>query len=86
MLHLYLLGFVISSFYYRFGRNGMYIFFGLAFLLFSLGGFMFTYFNWWGRLFGWLVQCSAFGLTLWMFPVTLGYALLAFLLLRKATA
>ncbi|MBO0791930.1 MAG: hypothetical protein J2P36_13425 [Ktedonobacteraceae bacterium] len=85
MIHLYLLGFVISSLYYRFGRKGMYIFFIAVFLCFSLAGYLLTYFNQWGVIFGWLVQHSAFELALWAFPMTVGYALLSLLLLRKAT-
>jgi hypothetical protein len=73
-MHLYLLGLVISSLYYRFGRNSMYAFFIVSPLVLGAVGFILIRFNWWGTVFDWLAQHSAFELALWLTPVTIGYA------------
>jgi hypothetical protein len=86
LMHLYLLGFISSSLYYRFGRTSLYVFFVVSPIVLGFIGFILTRFNWWGTVFGWLVQHSAFEHALWLTPVTVGYALLSYLLLRKANA
>jgi hypothetical protein len=86
MLHLCFLAFVVASLYRRTGMLGIYIFSTGLFGIFSLLGLAFTYFNWWGDVFNWLAQQTAFMLALWLLPVTALYALVSYLLLRKATA
>lgn len=84
LLFMYLLGLVLGSIYQRFGRTGEYIFFGVAFLLFSVFLLVSTYWNWWGAIFGWLAQQSAATLGLWLVPLIACFALASYALLRKA--
>lgn len=82
---LYFLGFVIGCIYRRFGSTGMWIFFSLAVLLVSAFTLIYTYLRWWGTLFTWLGQFSAFEFALWMAPLSTVYVLVSYVLLRKAT-
>ncbi|TXK82662.1 hypothetical protein [Paenibacillus sp. N3.4] len=56
LLHMYFLGFAISSLHRRYGRNAMYAFFATLFLLGSIGTYVFTRFGLWGGIFTWLIQ------------------------------
>ncbi|MFM1653306.1 hypothetical protein ACI7RC_14535 [Brevibacillus sp. B_LB10_24] len=85
MLHMYFLGFAISSIHRRFGRYGMFAFFIAVILVLSVVGYMCTYYHWWGDIFGWLVHHSAAQIALWMVPLILVYMLVSYLMLRKAT-
>lgn len=85
LVSLYFLGFAIGCIHRRFGSTGMWIFFGLAVLLASAFTLISTYLRWWGMLFAWLSQFSAFEFALWMVPLTAVYALISYALLRKAT-
>ncbi len=84
-VHFYLLGFAIGSIYRRFGGTGMWIFCCLALLLTGSLSFLWTYLRWWSILLSWLGQFTAFELAGWAFLVAGVYALVAYLLLRKAT-
>jgi hypothetical protein len=85
LLFLYLLGLLLGSIYQRFGRTGVYIVFGIAFLLLSVFVLVSTYWNWWGAIFGWLAQQTAAALGLWLVPLMAFFALVSYALLRKAT-
>ncbi|HEY3993718.1 MAG TPA: hypothetical protein VGM01_12685, partial [Ktedonobacteraceae bacterium] len=84
LIHMYFLGFVVGSIYRRFGKTGMWIFLVLAFVLLSTLAFLATYLLWWNVLAAWFVRSTAFGLALWLVPLIVVYALLAFVLLRKS--
>jgi len=85
LLHLFVAGFVIASIYYRFGKLGTLIFFICAFLLLSLGSVLATYNEWWKLLYDVLVKTTSFELTLWLFPLTIIYGLIAYGLHRRTT-
>ncbi|TMV46618.1 hypothetical protein FE783_25240 [Paenibacillus mesophilus] len=85
LLNMYFLGFLISSVYRRFGKAGMWVGSIVSILLFSAGTLVCTYYGWWGGIFGWLIGYTAFELALWMFAGAVLYALISYLLLRKAT-
>jgi hypothetical protein len=85
LLFLYLLGLLIGSIYQHFGRTGEFILFGIAFLLLSVFVLVSTYWHWWGAIFGWLAQQSAATLGLWLVPLMACFALVSYVLLRKAT-
>lgn len=85
MLHVCFLAFMVISVFRRFGAPGMYTFFGIAGGVFSILTLVATQLNWWGYIFSWLGQQSAFGLALWLTPFTLIYALISYLLLRRST-
>jgi hypothetical protein len=85
LLFLYLLGLLLGSIYQHFGRTGEFILFGIAFLLLSVFVLVSTYWHWWGAIFGWLAQQSAATLGLWLVPLMACFALVSYVLLRKAT-
>ena len=85
LVHLYLLGFIVGCVYRRFGGTGLWIFLGVAFLLITTFIFLGAYLSWWGELFAWLRQYTAFEIACGLVPPTLIYALVSFALLRKAT-
>ncbi|MBN9392812.1 MAG: hypothetical protein J0I20_32575 [Chloroflexi bacterium] len=85
MLHFCFLAFVVISVFRRFGAFGLYSIFGAVGAVFSILTLLATQLNWWGAIFNWLGQQSAFGLCLWLTPLTILYALAAFLLLRRST-
>ncbi|MFY4777126.1 hypothetical protein [Metabacillus sp. RGM 3146] len=80
----FMLGFVISSLYQRFGKNGMYIFFPLLGLLFTGLSFIFTYFQWWSPVFGFVAHQPNL-LALAMILISAIFAFFSYLLLRRAT-
>jgi hypothetical protein len=84
LANLYFLGFVIGSIYRRIGGAGTLVFFLTVFLLMSLFSLVWTYLRWWGALFHWFSQFTAFELTLGLLPVTVLYLLVSYLLLRRA--
>ncbi len=85
LLFMYLLGLLLGSTYQRFGRTGIYIFLGVAFLLLSVFFLVSTYWSWWGAIFGWLAQQTAAGLAWWLMLPAAFFALASYALLRKAT-
>lgn len=85
LMHLFFLGFAISGVHRRFGAIGLYTFFALLLVSLTVVGFLGTYYEWWGRIFGWLAEHSAFQLAMWTVPVTVFYVIASYLLLRKAT-
>lgn len=85
LLFLYVLGLMLGSIYHRFGRTGIYITLGIAFLFLSVFLLVSTYWSWWGAIFGWLAQQSAASLAWWLLPPAAFFALTCYGLLRKAT-
>lgn len=85
LMHLFFLGFVVSSVHRRFGAIGLYTFFAVLLAFLTVAGFLCTYYEWWVGIFGWLAEHSAFELAMWTVPVTALYVLASYLLLRKAT-
>jgi hypothetical protein len=85
LLFMCMLGLVLGSIYQRFGRTGIYISVGIAFLLLSVSLLLSSYWRWWGGIFGWLAQQTAATLALWLVPLIAFFALASFALLRKAT-
>lgn len=85
LIHLYMLGFVITSVYQRFGRTGLFTFFVVAVLLASIATLLSAHYNWWPAIFLWFAQYSAFELASWMVLPAIVYVLASYLLLRRAT-
>lgn len=85
MLHFCFLAFVVISVFRRFGTFGLYSIFGAVGAVFSILTLLATQLNWWGEIFNWLGQQSAFGLCLWLAPLTILYALGSYWLLRRST-
>jgi hypothetical protein len=77
-------GLLFGSVYQRFGRTGVYIALGIAFLLLSLFVVVSSYWNWWGAISGWLAQQTAATFGVWLVPPIAFFALVSYALLRKA--
>ena len=90
LLHLYAMGFVITSIHRRFGRNGMYIFFLALFLIVSAIALYASMQNWWVQLYEWVTQFSFVqifnGLMLWEAGLSIVYLIITYLFLRRASA
>ncbi|MCG7409531.1 hypothetical protein MH117_19160 [Paenibacillus sp. ACRRX] len=84
-LHLFYCGFVISSLHRRYGRNGLYVFFIASFLVGAAGSYLLTYYRLWLDIFSWIGQYTIFQHSLWIFVLTVLYAGISYLLLRRAT-
>jgi hypothetical protein len=84
LTHTFLFGFVIASLYRRLGRNGMFAFFTILALLVSVLSYACTYFKWWSNIFSW-VSHNPNLLSLWILLVSVVYAIVSYLLLRRAT-
>ncbi|WP_152401245.1 hypothetical protein [Paenibacillus cellulositrophicus] len=84
MIHMFFMGFVISSIHRRFGRTGMFVFFIALIVLSSICSFAMTYYGLWLDFFRW-IGAHYMDLFLWMIPLTVIYALLSYVLLRRAT-
>lgn len=85
MLSLFFGGFTIGSIYRRFKGVGMLIMTVVSLACVTLVSFLITYKLWWDNIINWLVDHTAFELSLWMAPFILIFALISFLLLRKST-
>lgn len=83
LLHMYFLGFAISSLHRRFGGGALYIFFTTLLLLGTVGSFFFTHFGLWGGFWDWLVH-HYMELFWWMVPLVVVYLAAAYGLLRRA--
>jgi hypothetical protein len=86
LANLFFLGFVIGSIYRRLGGIGTLIFYIIVFLLASSFSLVATYLRWWGALFHWFGQYTAFEFALWLIPITAFYLLVSYLLLRRSVA
>lgn len=84
LLHMYFLGFVISSLHRRFGGASMYIFFTSLLLIGTVGSYIFTHFGLWGGLLDWIIH-SYMDIFWWMVPLVVVYLVAAYGLLRRAT-
>lgn len=88
IVHLYALGFVISSIHRRFGRSGMFTFFTILILISSVFTLLGTAQNWWVDLFHWLTQFTwteiFTGLMLWQAVLSVVYLLFTYMMLRKS--
>ncbi|MFX3636515.1 MAG: hypothetical protein ACE3L7_21385 [Candidatus Pristimantibacillus sp.] len=85
MLSLFFSGLIVGSIYRRFKGIGMLILTIVSIVIFTLVSFLITYKLWWDNIINWLVDHTAFELSLWMAPFILIFALISFLLLRKST-
>lgn len=83
--HCYFIGFVISSVFRRFGRYGMFTLFIALGAILTVAAFLCTYYDLWGGIFDWFAHITAIKLALWLLLAAIVYALLSYLLLRRAT-
>ncbi|MGO4275127.1 hypothetical protein AB4Z22_35730 [Paenibacillus sp. TAF58] len=84
LLHMYFLGFAISSLHRRFGSASIYIFFTSLLLIGTVGSYIFTHFGLWGGLLNWFIH-NYMDIFWWMVPLVVVYLMAAYGLLRRAT-
>ncbi|WP_068776014.1 hypothetical protein [Paenibacillus sp. FJAT-26967] len=84
LINLGILGFGVGSIYQRFGGKGTLLFFAALFILSSLLVFIISRQELWISLFQWLASHSAFEISLSTIPLTLVYAMITYLLLRRS--
>ncbi|GIN59283.1 hypothetical protein [Lederbergia ruris] len=82
-VNFFFLGLFISIFTKRYGLRGL-LTLGLT-VLFSitLAVLLATYFEVWTDLFHWVVQHTAFQLSIWLIPLALLYMIVSFLIIRR---
>lgn len=85
MLWLSFFGFMAGGIYQRFALYGIYGFFGVLSLIFTLISFFATYFSWWDEILNWFGSHTAFTLSFWTLPQTAAFGLFTYWLLRRAT-
>lgn len=85
MIHVFFLGFIISCIYRRLGRVGLYTFFILLLMIITVASYLFTYYNIWGTIGNWLAGFNSVEVASGLFGISLLYALIAYLLLRRST-
>lgn len=85
LLFMHYSGILISAVYRRTGRNGLFIASGIFLIVSTVLGFLATYLDWYPAIFDWMINQRAIDYTLWMLPFTAVFALVSYLLLRRAT-
>lgn len=85
LLHMYFLGFAISSIHRRLGASGLLIFFVVSLLIGTGGSLLLSQFGMWGSIFSWIGH-HYLELFWWMAPLVVIYMAAAFGLLRRAAA
>ncbi|NMO96336.1 hypothetical protein [Paenibacillus lemnae] len=84
LLNMFYAGFAISCLQRRFGRTGMFVFFGGLLAAGSIASYFLTANNGWMTLFGWLAEHYDL-LFWWSLPLTLLYMVLSYLMMRRTT-
>ena len=85
LLFMHYSGIFISAAYRRTGKNGLFIASGILLIVFTVLGFLATYLDWYPAIFDWMINQRAIDYTLWMLLFTAVFALVSYLLLRRAT-
>ncbi|OPA79438.1 hypothetical protein BVG16_10220 [Paenibacillus selenitireducens] len=85
MLFICLNGFVTGSYSKRFGKTGTFTLFIVLFLLGSLFSLAMSYYDGWADLFQWFVGKTALDLAVRSMPVSIIFAALSYLFLRRVT-
>lgn len=87
MLNMFLLGFFFGSMYKKFGKTGLFAFFIALSLVLTVVSYLITYNDGWDNIGNWIKDhpSSAAVLSSYLFLLTLLYAFLSHILLRRAT-
>jgi hypothetical protein len=83
LIHCFFLGFAISSLHRRFGGMSMYIFFTAMLLVGTIVSYTMAHFELWDDFGHWVVD-NYMDLFWWMIPMVGIYALISYVLLRRA--
>ena len=84
MLCMFLLGLMPGAVFQRYRSYGLYGLTAVVLLPATVLGFAATRWSWWGTIFGWFAQQSAFDLATWMVPIIAACVLSSYVFLRKA--
>ncbi|MFF2092369.1 hypothetical protein [Paenibacillus sp. NPDC058174] len=85
IITLFFGGFTIGSIYRKFRGIGMIVMAIAGVALSTVLSFLSTHYNWWKNIFTWFSDKTALDIALWLIPITLIYALVSYLLLRRST-
>lgn len=85
LLHLFYLGFALSSVHRRFGKTGLWTVLLTGFALLTFGSYMALFYGWWGAIFQWFARHTMFELSLYAFAGAVVYAAISYGMLRRAT-
>ncbi|MFC4779122.1 hypothetical protein ACFO9Q_20205 [Paenibacillus sp. GCM10023252] len=85
LLSMFYLGMSISSIHRRFGRTGLYTFFGIGLLLSTIFSYMAGVYGYWNDLFNGLLQMTMMDVILLLAVLTAVCAGATYLMLRRAT-
>lgn len=85
LLLMFMTGFLISSFFRRFGSKSMLLSFLISIIVFTVLGYFIQQNNWWVNIFNWFIGKTALDLALWTLPFTVICILLSYVLLRRST-
>lgn len=77
-------GFLIGSFYRRFGGKGMLISILIGFMASSVLFFLMQLLDWWAPAFRWITHVSALELILWTLPGTILFIACSYLMLKRS--
>ncbi|HEU5198774.1 MAG TPA: hypothetical protein VFU32_04015 [Ktedonobacterales bacterium] len=86
MLCMFLLGFMPGTVFQRYRSYGLYSLTAVVLLPATILGFVATRYSWWGTIFGWFAQQSAFDLASWTVLIVAICVLSSYAFLRKAAA
>ena len=86
MFCMFWLGFAPACVFQRFRSIGLYSLAAVVLVPVTVAWFAATRWNWWGTIFHWFAQQSAFTLALWTLPIVAVCVLASYAFLRKATA
>lgn len=84
MFCMFWLGFAPACVFQRYRSIGLYGLTAVVLLPATVLGFLATRWNWWGTIFGWFAQQSAFALASWTLPIVAICVLGSYAFLRKA--
>ena len=86
MVCMYFLGFAPACVFQRFRSIGLYSLAAVVLVPVTVAWFAATRWNWWGTIFHWFAQQSAFTLASWTLPIVAVCVFASYAFLRKATA
>ncbi|RKP53889.1 hypothetical protein D7Z26_10860 [Cohnella endophytica] len=85
MLHLFFLGFAISSIHRRFGKTGLYTFFLAIFIIMTVSLFLLSFYDRWTVIGDWLGDVTAIEAASGLSLLTMIYLLFSYSMLRRST-
>ncbi|GLX69981.1 hypothetical protein [Paenibacillus glycanilyticus] len=82
---LFFWGFIIGSVFRKFRAVGLFVLTLACLLATTVLTVVIISYDWWDNIANWIVDLTAFELSLWFLPVILCYAVISFVLIRRST-